>query len=254
MLDLSEITSRAKDAPRQTTDVEVVFDAGITEELERLRAEQRDLNQQLQDIDDALERDLEQMKGDLRAGDARPEQLRTAAVKDAEPVQARLDEVGTELERVQAQAAEFLVTFRFTALHGFEWADLCAHSVPREGVAEDAGRSYNLDEVTKAAATRSGVRVGDDGTLIEVAAEQWQAVWETLPAPGLTAIKMNLWYLNEFAWVQARDEAVAAARKVLTAQQAVTLPSPSDSGSTPAASRAGNRSRSRTTSTETTAA
>jgi hypothetical protein len=254
MLDLSDITARAKEAPRQTTDVEVVFDAGLTEELERLRTERGALNGQLEDIDAALQATLEELKGDLRAGDSRPAAARESAEKESAPLQARLEEIAVELEAVQAKAAEFLVTFRFTALHGFEWADLCAHSAPREGVAEDAGRSYNLDEVTKAAASRSGSRVGDDGALVDVTAEQWQAVWETLPAPGLTAIKMNLWYLNEFAWVQARDEAVAAARKVSTAQPAVTSPSPSDSGSTPAVSPAGSRSRSRTTSTETTAA
>jgi hypothetical protein len=254
MLDLSEITARAKEAPRQTTDVEVLFDAGISEDLERLRNEVRDLTGQIEDIDASLASTLETLKVDLRASDSRPATVQTAAAEEKAPIVAQLEQVQTELEQVQNQAAEFLVTFRFTALHGFEWADLCAHSIPREGVAEDAGRAYNLDEVTKAAATRSGVRVLDDGQTIAVTVEQWQAVWETLPAPGLTQVKMAVWYLNEYAWVQARDEAVVAARKVSTARQAATPSSPSTSASTPGVSPDGNPRKSRTTSTTTKAA
>lgn len=253
MLDLSEITRRAKEASRQSADVEVIFDAGLTETLDQLRTDRARLVSDLDDVDETLKAELEQIEKDRRVSDPRPAAARRRADTARADISERLEALDTRLAEVEEAAAEFLVTFRFTAMHGFEWRDLCSRSTPRADVVEDVNVGYNRDDVTRIAAARSGVRIDGD-TVIEVTEAEWAGVWETLPAPGLVQIKNIIWYLNEYSWVQARDQAVVAARKASTGRPAATPPSPSDSGSTPADSQGGNPPSSPSTSTETTAA
>lgn len=253
MLDLSEITRRAKEAPRQTTDVDVVFDVGLTQRLGELREEQNSLDEQLEQVDAGLAGELEEIERDRRNSDPRPAAARRAAGAARVLLEARLGEVVGLIEGVEAEAAQFLVTFRFTALHGFEWSDLTGQSVPRQGVPQDEERGYNVDEVTRIAAARSGVRVGEDGEEVPVTAEQWTAVWDTIPAVEWGRVKLQIQILNEYSTFAARTQAVAAARKVSTARQAATRPSRSDSGSTLDASTGGNPPKSTNTSGRTAA-
>lgn len=253
MLDLSEIIAKAEDSPRQKTDVEVVFNANISDELDELRAEQREQNAELEVIESDLAAELKLLDADSRASDPRPRAARKAAEKRTDEVQTRLDDIADRIGAAEERAADFLVTFRFTALPGYEWDPLTAASPPRDGNVEDARTGYNTDDITLVVAKRIGARVGPDDEVIDITAEQWDGIWRTLPADGRRRIKNAIWYLHEWTAQASRNEAVIAARKVLTAQQAATQSSPSDSESTPAASPAGNRSRS-STSNETTAA
>jgi hypothetical protein len=254
MLDLSEITARAKEAPRQTADVEVIFDPGIAELLDVLRGEQDELTNELDQIGDDLQAELDLLGRDQRVSDGRPAAARKAAKKKSDEVRTRLDEVAAKIAETEARAADFLVTFRFTALHGFEWAELTNRSIPRDGVKEDARHGWNVDEITKIVAVRTGARVGPDGELIEVSAEEWAQVWETLPPFGLREIELRILVLNEYSGIAARNEAVIAARKVLTAQQARTPDSLSEPVSTRGDSQDGNQQSSPATSTTKTAA
>jgi hypothetical protein len=249
MLDLSDIIAKAEEAPRQTTDVEVVFDAGISDELDAIRDEQREASADLERVEADLGAELEVLATDARASDPRPGAARKAAAKETDAVQARLDDIAGRLSAAEERAADYLVTFRFTAMLGFEWDAITAASPARDNNAEDARTGYNTDQVTLTAVKRIGTRVGADDTIIDVPAEQWDGIWRTLPADGRRRIKNAVWFLHEYTAQASRNEAVIAARKVLTAQQAATQPSPSDSESTPAGLQAGNRSPSSTSST-----
>lgn len=253
MLDLSDIIAKAEDSPRQKTDVEVVFNANISDELDDLRAEQREQNAELEVIDADLAAELEVLDRDSRASDPRPKAAREAAEKRTAEVEARLEDIQKRISTAEERAADFLVTFRFTALPGYEWDPLTAASPPRDGNVEDTRTGYNTDQITLVVAKRIGARVGPDDEIIDVTSEQWDGIWRTLPADGRRRIKTAIWYLHEWTAQASRSEAVVAARKVLTAQQAATHPSLSDSESTPDASQVGNQSRS-STSNETTAA
>lgn len=254
MLDLDEIIKKAEAAPRQTADIEVIFDAGISQELDELRTEQAGLHQQIDDIEQDLAAELEFLTRDQRAGDARPAAAREKAEQAAAALTAQIDALAARVEAVQERAADYLVTFRITALHGFEWDQVTSSSAPREGHAEDAGRNWNVDEVTQIVAARSTVRVGPDGDTIPITSGQWAGIWKTLPSLGRRQFRQAIWILNEYATTAARDEAVVAARKASRGRPVETPPSPSDSESTLDASQGGNPSQSPTISTETTAA
>jgi hypothetical protein len=209
---LSELLDRAEKAPKRHVDVEVIFDATTVTRLEELENERQQVLADLDQLDDDLLTELDGLQKDLRNSDPRPAKAKKAAEKQRKPLQDRADQLEAEIEDVNASVADSLVTFRFTALDGWEWQDITAHSVPRDGVAEDSGRPYNMDEVCKIAATRSGVILNRD-TTSPVTAEEWERVWKIAPAPSLSAIKFRVWYLNEYQWDAIREAAMNAARK-----------------------------------------
>jgi hypothetical protein len=251
-LSIGEITRRSREAPKQHTDVEVLFDHGLTAQETALQEEQSRLEVQAQQIRTDLANELDLLAQDPRASDPRPGAARAGADEALAPITAQLADIETRREQLTEQAVEFLVTFRFTALDGVDWNDITAHSAPREGVAEDAGRDYNLDEVARIAAARSGARLLPDGTTEALTAEEWDEVWATCPSPGLHSMKIALWYLNEYSWEAARRAAGVAARKVSTARPAATPTSPTTSDAPPADSTSGNPPASPSTSTTTT--
>jgi hypothetical protein len=233
-MSLSDLLDRAEKAPKRTTELEVLFDQVTVDQLERLEQERAQVQADLDEIETDLAEELDALKGDLRNSDPRPAELRKQAEKTAKPLRAKVEALAAQIDDVNASVADSLVTFRFTALAGWEWADLTAHSMARDGVPEDAGRPYNLDEVCKIAATRSGSIVRGD-TTEDITPEEWERIWKIAPASALTSIKYRIWYLNEREWDNAREAALIAARKASEAKAARTQPSPSASASHPAA-------------------
>lgn len=250
-MDLATILTRAQNAPRQTTDVEVVFDAGITTELEAFRQKRSELLGRLDDIDADLQAELEQLAGDDRAGDPRPAAAEQAADVQRAAIEEELAVLERDIERVEEDAAGFVVTFRFTALLPFEWKRLTDASEPRSGNVRDQNLGYDYDTVTRMAATRSGQQLHPDGSLADVSAEQWATIFDTLPPVGQRAIQQYVWTVNEYAGIAARDAAVDAARKASTGPTVSTPPSLPTSASRPAVSKGGNRSKSPATTTTT---
>lgn len=250
MLGLDEIIAEAEATERETADIEVVFHTGISREIAELREQEAELTDRIEAIASDLTAELEQIERDRRAGDHRPGVAKKRAETATAELQAQLDLLTPKIEDAERRAAEYLVTFRITALHGFEWDELRGRSPARDGSAEDASVGFNIDEVTRVVMARSAVRVAPDGKLIDITNEQWDGIWKTLPAFGRRQLKQAVWVLHELATTMAMNEAVTAARKVSTAQQADTRPSPSDSASTPDVSADGSPRRSRTTSTK----
>jgi hypothetical protein len=234
-MSLTALLDRAEQAPRRTTDVQVLFDASTVDRLEDLEAQRRQAEADLEQVELDLADELEQVAADLRNSDPRPAKIRKAATERTKTVQARIDALTTEIAALNEAVAADLVTFRFTALEGWEWDEITARSVPREGVAEDAGRTYNMDEVCKIAAKRTGVLVTGDDSTEPVSGEEWDRIWRLLRGSMKLSIKSSIWYLNEYQWDAAREAALTAARKASEATAARTSPSRSVSESHPAA-------------------
>jgi hypothetical protein len=126
-----------------------------------------------------LEKQLEDGLTDARLGDGRPQQIRD------------------ELDKLREQAADSLVTFRFTALPGPDWAEIIARSFPRPNVPLDS-YGYNYHEVARVAGARSGGRLLDDGTVEPVPAEQWAQLWPVLSGHEFEKIAIAVLELNEW--------------------------------------------------------
>lgn len=234
-MSLANQLDRAEKAPRRFTDVEVILDGSVVDQLEALEREQAVTAGELEDVEANLAEELELLEADRRNSDPRPAKARKAAEAKTAELQARLDDLTKQIEALHEQMAADLVTFRFTALAPGEWDEITMHSFPRDGVAEDAGRTYNMEEVCKIAAKRSGVLVTGD-TTEPISGEDWDRIWKLLRGSMKVEVKSTIWVLNEFHWDQAREAAMVAARKVSAAKAATqSQHSPSASESHPAA-------------------
>lgn len=109
--------------------------------------------------------------------------------KDVAAVQARID-------ALEATMRDELVTLRLRALSFDRWNGIIALRPPREGVALDSRKGYDIVGVTKAAAEASGWVVDGDKTE-PIPADEWADLWENLSGGDFDRIWGAVTRLNE---------------------------------------------------------
>jgi hypothetical protein len=112
---------------------------------------------------------------------------------------AKLDEVAAvqaKIDALEDTMRDALVTLRFRALSFDKWNGICAKRGPREGVAIDARKGYDIVAVTKDAAEVSGWVVDGD-TTETIPADEWADLWENLSGGDFDRIWGAITRLNE---------------------------------------------------------
>src|SRR5207245_531733 len=94
-------------------------------------------------------------------------------------------------------AADTLVTFRFTRLDAQEWAEITARAPQRDGSALDAEYGFNYHQVGKAGAVASGVELDGDTTK-PVDPASWELLFKAVAGSDLDRIcaavlELNVW-------------------------------------------------------------
>jgi len=114
-----------------------------------------------------------------------------------------------QIDELKAEAAASVVTLKFTAMPGDEWATIAALTSPRPGVMVDVYAGCNVTEAVKLAAPAMGRRI-EDGVEYVIDPDPW-AVLFTLP--GFSDIEDAVFELQ----VYGPKERLAAAKKALRA-------------------------------------
>lgn len=172
------------------------------------------------------------------------------------------DDLQTPTERdwidVEIVVGGNLHTLRFTAVDGLTWANYCDKHPIRPGVALDGTYGYDLRSLTVEIAPICGVLMVDgEPTLLRVEplnrlhpeaprVDEWADLFAKIDGQTFRRISDAIWALNEFI----PQQAVASAKKALAASKTPSI-SRSSSGSPRGGSTAGNRKKSRSTSTTT---
>lgn len=104
--------------------------------------------------------------------------------------------VQERIDALEDSMREDLVTLRFRALSFDRWNGIIALRPPREGVAIDARKGYDIVGVTKAAAEVSGWVVDGDKTE-SIASDEWADLWEKLSGGDFDRIWGAITRLNE---------------------------------------------------------
>lgn len=109
---------------------------------------------------------------------------------------APTDDVRSRIDALEDSMRDDLVTLRFRALSFDRWNSIIALRPPREGVAFDARKGYDVVGATKAAAEASGWVVNGDATE-SVSADEWADLWENLSGGDFDRIWQAVTRLNE---------------------------------------------------------
>ncbi|MGY2747206.1 hypothetical protein [Arthrobacter sp. UYCu723] len=105
-------------------------------------------------------------------------------------------EAKKKLAALEDEMRESLVTIRIRALDTDRWNAICAAQPPREGVALDRPKGYNVVEVTKAAVEAGGHMI-EDGKTEPVDPTEWPAFWESLSGGDFDRFWFAVYGLNE---------------------------------------------------------
>jgi hypothetical protein len=112
-----------------------------------------------------------------------------------------LDALLEEIQAVEAEMRDQIITLRFTTLPTDQYEMLKVGAPARSTAADDQIRGYNVHTVTKEAAALSGVLVEDseDGSerVEEIDAEEWADLWQKLSSGDFDRIKYTIINLNE---------------------------------------------------------
>jgi len=201
-----ELLAASRNAAPPFKDVPVLFDTGLSDEIDRLKAEYALLRQ----------------SKDRRLGEASP----AAAVK-------------AQLEELQAQLGAQVVTFRLTRLPGDAWANITAPLMPREGVPIDMRYGYDLAAATKIALPLMGRRLDGD-ELVAVEEADWETICEF---PEFDDFQDAVLFLQTWApqlRLDAAKEQLEAAKKASREGSPRTPASPATSASPSNASTDGS--------------
>lgn len=178
MSTFSERLAAAKNAPRPFRDVQVILDAGLSEQREELRK--------------ALVAAKAEASGDERLSGG---------------INPRVAEVQEKLDAVLDASAESLVTLRFTRMSGDEWSEVTARNPLRLDVPIDRHYGYNMNGVCRSAAPVSGARLeGDELIPLEVvrgtagapAVDEWSDLFGTIGGHEMGLIIEAVYELNEW--------------------------------------------------------
>jgi hypothetical protein len=105
-------------------------------------------------------------------------------------------EVQARIDALEDTMRDSLVTLRFRALSFDRWNAIIALEPPREGVAIDARKGYNIVAATKRAAEASGWVVDGDKTE-SIPHDEWADLWENLSGGDFDRIWGAVTRLNE---------------------------------------------------------
>lgn len=105
-------------------------------------------------------------------------------------------EVQSRIDALEETMREDLVTLRFRTLSFERWNAIIALEPPREGVAIDARKGYNIVTVTKRAAEASGWSVDGDKTE-SIPADEWADLWDNLSGGDFDRVWGAVTRLNE---------------------------------------------------------
>lgn len=180
MATLEELLGKAKSEARPHMDVDVSLAAGVAQRAEDLEAEHREA---------AVE--MAALEAEGRFTDKR-----------RRPLQERMDSLREKIAEVEAEARSSLVTLRFTALKGGDWALLTGSSVARPGVAIDLGYQYNYHEVCTEAGARSVQRV-EDGVTSPVSPETFREILDVVSGNDFERIMSAVFAVN--VWSSSED-------------------------------------------------
>lgn len=112
---------------------------------------------------------------------------------------AKLDEVAAvqvKIDALENAMRDDLVTLRFRAVSFDKWNGIIAKRPPRDGVAIDQRKGYNIVAVTKDAAEVSGWVVDGDSTET-IPADEWADLWANLSGGDFDRIWGAITRLNE---------------------------------------------------------
>ena len=179
MSDFSALLNAAHSSPRPTQDVQVLLDAGVSEKRELLEAR-------------------------LERAESAPADDRLSSVSAKEQT---VKKVQDELAKLTAEAADSLITLRFTRMPGDKWAEITARCPARPDAPIDTHYGYNMHAVCRLAAPLSGVRVEGDKEfplLVTPATEdsprvdEWATLFDTISGHEFGQIIETIYTLNEF--------------------------------------------------------
>ena len=105
-------------------------------------------------------------------------------------------DIRSRIDALEETMRESLVTLRFRALSFDRWNGIVALEPPREGVAVDARKGYNIVAATKRAAEASGWVVNGDNTE-SIPSDEWADLWENLSGGDFDRIWGAITRLNE---------------------------------------------------------
>lgn len=109
---------------------------------------------------------------------------------------AAVAEVQGRIDALEDSMRDELVTLRFRALSFDRWNQIIALRPPREGVAIDARKGYDIVSATKDAAEVAGWVVNGD-TTESIPADEWADLWENLSGGDFDRIWGAVTRLNE---------------------------------------------------------
>lgn len=193
MPSLAEKIKRAQTAPKPYRDVDISLDPSVADRIAELDAEL-----------DRLAQDLALIEQDARLSDPRRKEAT-----------ARRTAIEEQYKQLRIDAADSLVTFRFTQLDAQEWANLTSSAPARDGSALDERYGFNYHQVGKAAAVLSGTEVDGD-TVTPVPAETWQELFAVIAGSDLNRICDAVVQVNVYAAISG----FLAARQALSAATA----------------------------------
>lgn len=122
-------------------------------------------------------------------------------IQKATPATARLAqdpaaELRKELEKVEAELRESVVTIRVRAMDTDKWNALTLRYQPRKDAAIDKQKGYDIIAVTKESVQATGVLI-HGGKTEQVTADEWKDLWEKIDAGDFDRFWMAITRLNE---------------------------------------------------------
>lgn len=164
MSNFSDLLAAAKDAAKPVREVVVSLDAGLSAQREVLQEKI------------------------VRAEAEKDDRLGLKSV---------VDELKEQLETLNGEATDSLVTLRFERVSGADWAELTARCPVRIDAAIDRQYGYNMHAACKLAAPISGVIVDGDQTQT-LTVEEWSDLFNTISGFEFSRIVDAIYELNEY--------------------------------------------------------
>lgn len=140
---------------------------------------------------------------------ARLTELVTVAAKDARLTKSsgEAEELHEQIQVLEDKIREHLITLRFVPAGIDKWNEITGLNPPRDNIAIDQARGYNVADVAKATATWTGSLVDTDsveeGTdpatwpTEKIEAGEWASLWSKLTGGEFNQIWVTVLQLNE---------------------------------------------------------